>query len=354
MSRTLAGSLAGVVLLGGFAGLAPAAQASAGWSGSGGTVHVVRPGHSIQKAVNAAKPGDVIQLKAGHYKGGILVRKRLTIRGVGHKSVIGPGGIDHCAKAKVPGMGICVVGTAKRPVTGVRIERLTVQKFKGSGVFANYTDRLTVEWVQAKGNHEYGIAEFRSTRSRLAGNLTVANRHDAGLYIGDIANSRGTVVVGNRSFGNALGLLIRHARYIKVWGNTFVGNCTGIALVDDSQPGGQGNNRIWKNEISKNNRNCRPYERVPALNGTGVLFFGGDHNTVEKNKVKGNKGKLAYSGGIVLLPGAEPRNRPARHNQIVRNIVRGNSPYDLINRSGSSTNRFHGNSCGTSTPRGLC
>ncbi|MFI0353433.1 nitrous oxide reductase family maturation protein NosD [Actinomadura sp. 9N407] len=354
MRRTLAGSLATVMLLGGLAAFAPAGQASAVPSDGGGEIHVVKPGRSIQKAVNRAKPGDVIQLKAGHYKGGVLVRKRLTIRGVGKKTVLKPGGHDHCKKAKVPGMGICVIGTAKRPVKGVKIERLTVRKFKGSGVFGNYTDRLKVEWVHAKRNGEYGIAEYRSTRSRLAGNRTVGNRHDAGLYIGDIANSHGTVVVGNHASGNALGLLIRHARHIKVWGNTFVGNCTGVALVDDSQPGGQGHNRIWKNTISKNNRSCAPYGRVPALGGTGVLFFGGDHNRVENNRVEGNKGKLPYSGGIVLFPGTEPKKRPAHHNQIVRNIVRGNSPFDLVNKSGSPTNRFHGNNCVTSSPGGLC
>jgi hypothetical protein len=354
MRRTFAVSLAAVVVLGGLAGLVPAGSAAAEPGGDGGETHVVHPGRSIQKAVDAAKPGDVIQLKAGQYKGGVLVRKRLTIRGVGHKTVLGPGGVDHCAKAKVPGMGICVVGTAGKPVTGVTIERLTVRKFKGSGVFGNYTDQLKVEWVQAKGNGEYGIAEYRSTRSRLAGNRTVDNRHDAGLYIGDTANAHGTVVVGNRSHGNALGLLVRHARHIKVWGNTFTGNCTGVALVDDSQPGGQGNTRIWKNTISKNNRSCAPYEQVPALGGTGVLFFGGDHNTLENNVVRENKGKLPYSGGIVLLPGTPPQKRPAHHNQIVHNIVRDNAPHDLVNRSGSPTNRFHGNSCGTSEPGGLC
>lgn len=348
MRRTIAASLGTAVVLAGLAAFTPSSRAATG------RTHVVKPGHSIQAAVNAARPGDVIQLKAGRYDGGVLVRKRLTIRGVGDKTVLRPGGTDHCAKAYVRGMGICVVGRAKHPVKGVTIKKLSVRKFPASGVFGNYTDRLTVEHVLAEKNNDYGIAEFNSTRGRFVRNRTVDNRHEAGLYIGDIANARGAVVAKNHSSGNALGLLIRHARHIKVWGNTIVRNCTGIALVDDGQPGGQGNTKIWKNRVSKNNRSCSPHEQVPALHGTGILFFGGDHNTIKKNTIKRNRGKLPYSGGVVLFPGVPPKNRPAHHNLIKANHVRGNAPHDLVDKSGSKTNRFRRNSCRTSSPPGLC
>ncbi len=55
-------------------------------------------------------------------------------------------------------MGFCVVGRAKHPVKGVTIRNLSVQKFKGNGVFGIYTDRFTVMAVVAKKNGEYGIA----------------------------------------------------------------------------------------------------------------------------------------------------------------------------------------------------
>ncbi|MGP4028401.1 right-handed parallel beta-helix repeat-containing protein [Actinomadura sp. 3N407] len=356
MRRTFAASLGAVVAVAGLAAFTPAGQASTIVTPSRehARVHVVKPGHSIQKAVRKARPGDVIQLKAGHYDGGVLVRKRLTIRGVGSETVLRPGKKDHCAKVEQPGMGICVIGRAKHPVKGVTIKKLSVRNFKASGVLGYYTDRLTVEYVLAKKNGEYGIAEFRSTRGRFLHNWVERSGEHAGLYVGDIANAHGTVVAENHASGNAMGLLIRHARHIKVWGNTFVRNCTGITLVDDGQPGGQGNTEIWKNEVSKNNRNCKPHGPVPALHGTGILFFGGDHNTIKKNTVKRNRGRLPYSGGIVLFPGVPPKNRPAEHNLIKANHVRGNAPHDLVDKSGSKTNRFRGNHCKTSDPRGLC
>ncbi|MWA04555.1 hypothetical protein F8568_030080 [Actinomadura sp. LD22] len=356
MRWTIAGPAGVVAALTGLAPFALAGQASAqdGASGHGHRTHVVRPGHSIQAAVDRARPGDTIRLLRGTYYGSVLVKKRLTIRGAGDKTVLRPGRTDHCAAAQAPGTGICVIGRPGHPVKGVTIKCLTVKKFKKNGIFGNFTDRLTVEHVLAADNGEYGISEFNSTRGRFAHDWAVRNGDEAGFYVGDIANAHGTVVTANHATGNAIGLLVRHARNVKAWDNELVGNCTGVALVDDSQKGGQGNTKIWKNNISKNNRQCAPHEEVPALGGTGVLFFGGDHNVVQKNVVKDNRGKLPYSGGIVLFPGTPPLNRPARDNLVQFNVVRGNAPFDLVDNSGSKTNRFRHNHCRTSNPAGLC
>ncbi|SNR92696.1 right-handed parallel beta-helix repeat-containing protein [Actinomadura mexicana] len=350
MRRTLAASLGTAVALAGLASFAPAGHAADG--GQDKRIHVVWPGHSIQKAVDRARPGDVIRLKAGAYDGGVLVRKRLTIQGDGDRTVLHPGRKDHCAEAGAAGNGICVIGHRKHPVRGVTIMDLTVRGFKESGVYGLYTDRLTVERVLAKKNGEYGITEFRSTRGRFVKNRAVDNYADAGLYVGDIKNARGTVVAYNHASGNALGLLVRHARHVYAWENELVGNCVGAALVNDDQKGGQGDTKLWKNKVWKNNRSCPQHEEVPPLGGTGILVFGGDHNTIEKNTVLWNRGTLPYSGGIVLFP--SPKGEPARHNLVKLNLVKDNAPFDLVDRSGSRTNRFRDNKCRTSNPRGLC
>ncbi|WP_242906284.1 right-handed parallel beta-helix repeat-containing protein [Actinomadura terrae] len=348
MRRIITTVLGTTVAVTGITGVAPAARAA------GGRVIVVPPGHSIQHAVDRARPGDVIKLRAGHYDGGVLVRKSITIHGEGNRTILRPGHLDHCARAKHPGMGICVVGRAKYPVRDVTIRNLVVRDFADTGVYGIHTDRLSVQAVLARNNGEYGIAEFASTRGHFRWNWTVDNSDDAGLYVGDTVNARGTVVAENHSIGNAIGVLVRHARHVQVHDNTIAYNCVGVALVDDSQPSGQGNTAVWKNHVSKNNRFCPAHEEIPALGGTGILFFGGDHNTVARNIVIGNRGQLPYSGGIVLFRGTPPRNRPAHHNLIKSNHVHGNAPYDLVDKSGSRTNRFRDNKCRTSNPRGLC
>ncbi|GAA4237596.1 hypothetical protein GCM10022254_50070 [Actinomadura meridiana] len=344
MRRTISASLGTVVALAGLAAFAPSSQAA-----PTGRTHVVWPGHSIQAAVNRARPGDTIRLKKGHYYGDVLVRKRLTIRGEGNDTVIRPGHRAHCAD----GLGICVIGQANRPVKDVTIRNLSVQDFSGTGVYGIYTDRLQVLAVVAKNNGEYGIAEYRSTRGRFQWNWTLDNADDAGLYVGDIANARGTEVADNHSSGNTLGVLVRHAHHVMVHNNEVTGNCTGIALVDDGQKGGQGHNKVWKNKVLKNNRHCAAHEQVPALHGTGILLFGGERNEIVKNTVRDNRGKLPYSGGIVLFPGVSPGG-PARHNLIKSNIACDNARYDLLDKSGSRTNRFRHNTCETSKPKKLC
>jgi hypothetical protein len=354
MKRIFAASVGTAVAVTGLASLAPASQAA---DGAHGRVHVVKPGHSIQRAVDHARPGDTILLKAGYYEGGVLVRKRLTIRGEGNKTILRPGRHDHCAKAKAPGMGICVVGSPRYKVSGVTIRNLTVWGFKDTGVYGIYTDRLSVLAVLAKKNGEYGIAEFRSTRGRFLWNWAIENDEDAGLYVGDTPDARGTVVADNHSFGNTLGVLVRHAHHVVVRDNEIAGNCVGVALVDDGQAGGQGHNAVWKNKVVKNNRTCEEHGPVPALGGTGILLLGGEHNTIAKNVVKYNRGRLPSSGGIVLLPGEPPRNghaRPARYNLIAGNIALRNAPFDLVDKSGSRTNRFRHNKCRTSNPHHLC
>jgi hypothetical protein len=315
----------------------------------------VAPGHSIQAAVNNAHSGDIIQLLNGNYAGGVVVaRSGITIRGAGPGTVIQPMGPNACA-AQTGGSdsGFCVVGA-----NNVTIKGLTVRGFDGFGVFGFATDKLRVEGVWAQDNLEYGITEFNSTRGMFLSNHVTGTTEEAALYVGDIGDAQGTVVHGNYASGNALGLLVRHAHHVVVTANTFTGNCTAIALVDDGQPGGQGHTLVDRNQMSNNNVNCPPHEEVPPLQGTGVGVIGGVENQITRNLIQGNMGNAPFSGGVVLVPGVPstefPTGRPAAHNVISQNIVRGNAPADLIDHSGSNSNTWSGNICGTSIPGGLC
>src|SRR5215467_2557662 len=128
-----------------------------------GTVRVVKPGHSIQAAVNAAHPGDTIKLLAGNYAGGILVRKNdITIRGAGRATILRDTGTNHCTAVAGPS-GICVLNP-------------------NGGVVGFQTNRLTVTGVTAVNNDEYGITEFESTHGAFIGNLVIGTTGEAALY----------------------------------------------------------------------------------------------------------------------------------------------------------------------------
>jgi nitrous oxidase accessory protein NosD len=336
-------AITGVVVL-------AAAPANAG--GKGGSVHVVRPGHSIQRAVDHARPGDTIVLKAGTYAGGILISTNgITIRGAGRKTVLVPKGENHCASMDDGSeeSGICVLDPAmKHTIKHVTIKNLTVKGFDGFGIVGFGTDKLTVKGVYALDNEEYGITEFGSTRGAFIGNYVAGSSGEAGLYVGDIADAEGTIVKYNTSIDNALGILVRHARNVYVSDNTFSGNCAGVALVNDGQEGGQGNTYVTDNTIHANNNFCAAVpNEAPALQGTGVLIFGGDHNVIRDNLIIRNRGNEEVSGGVVLTDGS-------MHNKITDNVIRANRPADIVNNSGNDTNVFKRNNCKSSDPNGLC
>jgi hypothetical protein len=326
--------LSRLVLVAGVTGAALAAAALPAHAATGPVERVVLAGHSIQQAVDAAKPGDVILLRKGHYTGGVVITKnRLTIVGDGVGTVVEPGASNACAQATGTAAGFCVLGAH-----GVTIRDLTVRGFDGFGVFGAGTDRFTVTKVYAVNNAEYGIVEFASTRGAFVSNVVTGSAEEAGLYVGDIADSHGTVVKDNWSTNNALGLLVRHAHGVTVSGNNLIGNCTGIALVDDGQPGSEGDNHVTDNLIKSNNNDCPPHEEVPPLHGTGIFMVGGQHNLIDHNAILDNKGPLPYSGGVALVPGVGSPGRPASDNRIVFNVIQRNSPANVVDHSGSGSN----------------
>lgn len=328
-----------------------AAPASASTTDHKGKVRVVAPGHSIQAAVNAAHPGDTIVLLKGNYAGGILISKNhITIRGAGRGTVLRDTGTNHCLAVAGPS-GICVTNPSGATVSGVTIKNLTVRGFDGFGVVGFGTDRLTVEKVAAINNDDYGVTEFSSTRGAFIGNYVSGSSGEAGLYVGDIANAHGTIVKDNISVANALGILVRHAHNVTVIGNTFTGNCAGVALIDDGQAGGQGDTLVAYNTINKNNASCPADADHPELGGTGVVILGGVRDVIRNNVIVGNRGNTPFAGGVVLEPGIG--GTPAEHNKVIDNLIKKNKPANVIDNSGSNTNIIKNNSCATSRPNAL-
>ncbi|MFE7562370.1 hypothetical protein ACFU74_22105, partial [Kitasatospora sp. NPDC057500] len=65
-----------------------------------GGLYVVPPGGSIQAALDAALPGDVVQLLPGEYRGSVrITTPGVTLRGAGPESVILPAETAESAEA---------------------------------------------------------------------------------------------------------------------------------------------------------------------------------------------------------------------------------------------------------------
>jgi len=347
-------------------GLGVALTVASGASASVSKTIVVGPGQSIQAAVDRASPGDTILVKAGVYHQSVEIRKDgITLRGSGDfrgGTVLEPPKTfpkSFCNTSFGP-TGVCVVGKRVTkngqvitPVTHDTVTALVVTGFPASGVFGYGTDNLTVTRVAALNDGEYGISRFESTDSVFANDTAIGNE-EAGFYVGDspLAHS---VVRNSRASGNLFGIFIRHARHVTVEGNHLHGNCQGVIVLDDGQPGGAGNATIEHNSVNKNNKFCPPSEDGPALQGGGILLLGATRTLVARNSVAANTGKQINSGGIVvasakqLTGGSDPN-----FDTIASNTAYRDHPADLIWDGTGTGVTFTGNRCGTSLPAGLC
>jgi hypothetical protein len=331
-----------------------AAPASAGHM-----THVVHPGESIQKAVDAAAPGDTVLLTPGTYRQSVQISTSgLTLRGTGRGTVIEPGtekAVGSCAEA---GNGICVTGTKDHPVQDVTVASLKVTGFTRSGLFARTADRLTVRNVTAVKNGVWGIAQERSLHGTFRHN-TVRDNGDAGLFLANTidteegaADAQGTVVEHNRMVGNRIGVTVRRLRNLSVAGNDITDNCAGVFVVGDENKPKAGHLVVRGNRVAHNNKSCPKTPRLDALQGSGIVLTGTEKVLVADNLVTDHAGTSSLSGGIVLfksLVGAT-----GERNQVEGNLLRDNSPADLVDMETAKSNTFQSNFCQVSKPAGLC
>ncbi|WP_371673552.1 right-handed parallel beta-helix repeat-containing protein [Streptomyces sp. NBC_00289] len=335
-------------------GLGAAAPSAAGWR-----VHRVQPGESIQKVVDAAKPGDTVLLSPGLYHESVTITTSdLTLRGMNADSAVivpDPASGSACAKA---GNGICVTGTEGKRVERVTVRSLTLKNFTKNGLWASRTDRLKVQGVTAERNGQWGLAQERSVHGVFSHNIAERNG-DAGLFVANTVDreegaqdSKSMMISDNRLLGNRIGVTVRRLRNLTVQHNEVTGNCTGVFVVGDESAPRAGALSVRRNHVYANNKLCPKTARLPFLQGTGIVLTGTEKTLVTKNRVEDNVGTSPLSGGIVLFKSFVGALN--ERNEIRDNVVRRNGPSDLANRDTGKGNTFKGNQCSVSEPAGMC
>jgi parallel beta-helix repeat protein len=334
-----AGTVAGLIMAG--------TATTAGAQGA-----VVRPGQSIQAAVDAAAPGSTVVISRGTFHESVIITKPLRLVGSGRGTVLEPGDTTNDCTPN----GICVFA----PGGTVSIRNMTVRGYEGSGVFAfQATKRFTVSGVRAEDDGEYGIAAFDSHGISFIGNFA-SNAEEAGFYIGDTEDASG-LVAGNTSVGSAFGIFLRDSRHGHVVGNTVSGNCIGILGLDTGEvtSGGvdvsAGDWRVTGNRVRGNTKACPANEEAPPLSGLGIALLGPDDYVISGNVITGNtpSGDTVFSGGVAVIDSTQFGGSRPNGNLVKANLIKGNDPDIFWDGSGTG-NVFAHNACSTSEPGGLC
>jgi nitrous oxidase accessory protein NosD len=317
---------------------------------------VVRPGESIQAAVDAAAPGDTIHVRRGIYRESVVVSTdELTLRG--HHAVLEPPAPTQPNPCADFGSGICLVGegdfdagVVSDYVEDVTVRGFEVRGFGESGILAAGARDATFKRNDAQDNVEYGIFAFSSIGTRILFNRTFGS-DVAGIYIGDSPEANATVR-GNRTYDNMLGVFIRNALHGELKANSVRDNCIGVVFLADA-PGPAGEFLLRHNKIRHNNKACPAGAEGPPLSGAGVVLFGATGVTLRHNLIVGNvpSGESAVSGGVAVISG--DAGTPPTNNVITRNVIRRNEPDIFWDESGSG-NVFSPNVCRTSVPARLC
>jgi len=242
---------------------------------AGSTLRVPEDHTTIQAAVDAAAPGDLVLIAPGTYEEAVDVETEdLTIRGLDRNEVILDGGFEL-------ENGIRVLAD------GVAVENMTARNYTTNGFFWTGVTGYRGSHLTAFRNGDYGVYAFDATKGQLE-HIYASGSPDAGVYIGQcypcdavlddvIAEYNGLGYSGTNSGGNLL-----------IVNSTFRYNRAGIVPNSGSYelcyPGRD--NTIVGNIVHDNTQPDTPAIDVALLAmGNGILVAGSNRNVIERNLV---------------------------------------------------------------------
>jgi hypothetical protein len=308
------------------------------WSGT--TRHVPAEYPTIQAAVDATEPGDLVLIEQGVYREAVDVRTPgVTIRGVDRNEVIIDGEFERSN-------GIQALFT-----DGVVVENLTTMNHKRNGVFWSGVRGYRGSYISAVNNGDYGIYAFDSGDG-LFEHSYASGSPDASFYIGQ-CNPCDAVITDSIGEFSGLGYSGSNASTnIYLVNNVFRYNGTGMApnsLHGELLPPAE-NVVVAGNLIHDNGYGDFPHKTAQwATQGMGIAMAGTVESLVAKNRVVNHP-----LNGIAVFPNVDENVWMPADNTISRNVVAGSGLGDLtLTGPSGSGNCFAQNEHGWTMPASL-
>ncbi len=306
---------------------AKAGQREAVATASGRTLAVPGGYPTIQAALDAAEPGDLVLVDRGVFHEDVVITTpSVTLRGVDRNGTILDGEF-------VRPNGVTVFANA------VAVENLTARNYTLNGFFWTGVKGYRGSYISAINNGDYGVYAFDSYDGLLDHSLG-AGSPDAGFYVGGCYPCRTILdsVIGENNLGDG-------------YSGT---NSSGSLYIINS---------IWRNNqgpgIAPNTFDVEPHppqrENVIVGNlildnrGSGIAVTGGSRNLIARNYIRGSG-----ANGIHLYTTKDRNVYPSIDNVVRDNVIVDSRRADLaLSGLGSQGNCFSGNRYRSTVPWGL-